>query len=125
MHKTRTLKLKQLNGIQPSSILLFISVIFPTVTCQNVSCEKGVLPPSTFFRKIVNICKCKTDLQSVSKGGLLLTVTPLNNLCENNKSFPHAKVQTEFCHPKDSQLCYLLLLKCLLRTCTGVFTNSG
>ncbi len=34
MHDTGTLKLKQLNGIQASFILLFTRA-FPTVTCQN------------------------------------------------------------------------------------------
>ncbi len=41
MHNTRALKLKQLNGIQPSFILLFTSVIISAVTCQNIFSKKG------------------------------------------------------------------------------------
>lgn len=43
VNNNRSLKPKQLHGIQ-SSLILLVTHVFPTVTCQNVFCEKAYLP---------------------------------------------------------------------------------
>lgn len=44
MHHTSTMKLKWLNGIHP----LFIFIIYTTVICPNVLCEKSLFWFSVF-----------------------------------------------------------------------------
>lgn len=44
-----TLKLKQLDEIQPSYIISFMPEVFPTLTCQNVFFEKDLLNPKSLL----------------------------------------------------------------------------
>ena len=59
MHKTRTVKLKQLNGIQPSFILLFTPVCF--FYCDKKAsgymvCHGAILPFSTDAQLSITSC---------------------------------------------------------------------